>query len=63
MSRNTLKGKKVIVNAAVPETCKGCYRWEQWKDKCSYFWKNKKECGSKVNGYDEMVSLDQLRRR
>jgi hypothetical protein len=57
-----LKDKK-ITNVPVPETCKGCLRWEQWKHKCSYYWKNKKECGSKVMGHEEMIFLDQLRRR
>lgn len=60
-----MKGKKqkTVSNAPVPETCRGCYRWEQWKGKCSYFWKDKKECGSKIKDYDEMAILDQLRRR
>jgi hypothetical protein len=58
-----LKDKKAMANAPVPEICKECYRWGQWKGKCSYFWKDKKECGSKVNDYNDMISLDQLRRR
>jgi len=46
-----------------PKTCEGCFRWAQWDGKCSYFWNQKKECGSKVKDYDDMIFLDQLRRR
>jgi hypothetical protein len=46
-----------------PEICRGCYRWNQWQHRCSYFWDKKKECGSKVRDYEDMVNLDQLRRR
>ncbi|MBN2111939.1 hypothetical protein JW707_02455 [Candidatus Woesearchaeota archaeon] len=60
MLRSTLKDKKEFTNA--PEACRGCFRWSQWQNKCSFFWKNKKECGSKVRDHEEMVNLDQLRR-
>jgi len=56
------EGNKTMSNSP-PETCRGCYRWEQWQHKCSYYWQKKKECGSHVKDYEEMVSLDQLRRR
>jgi len=57
-----LKGK-LLSNSDVPAPCRECYRWEQWKRNCSFFWNSKKECGSKVKDHDEMVSLDQMRRR
>jgi len=58
-----LKGKKQKALANAPDICEGCYRWNQWQHKCSYFWNKKKECGSKVRDDEDMVRLDQLRRR
>jgi hypothetical protein len=55
-----LKGKK---QADSSSTCEGCYRWEQWGSRCSYYWDKKKECGSKVTSHEDMIVLDQLRRR
>jgi len=55
------QSKKSFTNSS--EICKGCYRWDTWQHKCSYFWNEKKECGSKVKDYDDMVELDQIRRR
>ena len=28
----------------VPESCKGCIRWEQFKEDCWVYWEQKKEC-------------------
>ena len=46
-----------------PVLCNGCYRFGEFGTKCSFYWKHKKECGSKVKDYDEMLTLDHLRRR
>lgn len=43
--------------------CRECYRWAKWGGKCSYYWINKKECGSLVKDQEEMLLLEQIRRR
>ena len=48
---------------APPKVCEGCYRFCEFGTACSFYWNEKKECGSKVRDYDEMISLDHLRRR
>jgi hypothetical protein len=50
-------------NTAPHIICSGCYRFNEFKQKCSFYWGGKKECGSKVKDYDDMIMLDHLRRR
>jgi len=34
--------------------CSGCWRFEAFKDKCTYFWENKSECSKFMKHmYDE----------
>jgi len=55
-----------------PELCKGCYRWDKWKTKCVYYWKdkgnvystyndNKPFCPSKVRDEEELFALSRRR--
>jgi hypothetical protein len=46
-----------------PEVCAGCYRFNEFGTKCTFYWNEKKECGSRVKDYDDMLSTDHLRRR
>lgn len=69
--KSTLKDKEINAkdikanagNNEAPHLCTGCYRFGEFGSKCSFYWEEKKECGSRVRDYDEMIMLDQLRRR
>ncbi|NQU79674.1 hypothetical protein HQ545_07955 [Candidatus Woesearchaeota archaeon] len=31
------------------DVCKQCINWKEFKEKCWYFWEQKKECSQRVN--------------
>lgn len=34
-----------------PELCKGCINWENFSEKCWFFWHEKKECANHSDGF------------
>lgn len=37
------------------EICKGCLRWEKFKEKCWVYWEGKKECSLKAKTVEELA--------
>ena len=44
-----------------PILCEDCFRFDKFGKECKYFWDRKKDCGSKVKSFEEMIDLDKIR--
>ena len=38
-----------------PEVCKGCAKWEKFKDKCWVYWEHKKVCTLHTDEWNNFI--------